>query len=299
MHRRRRFGVRGWRVMFGLAAAALVAGSFAVSSVASAHTDGSAKPTIVLGTEANYPPWNVTNPNGTVGGFEPQLADILCKEMNVTCKWQKLAFSGLIPALTAGKINAIMDDLSITPDRLKVINFSVPYATICNTFAVLSSSPLASSLNGIKSGQFNLDNPNSNDVISALKSVLKGQTIGVAASGNSNDFVQKYLTGDVTVQTYQSNSARNLDLTNGRINVVTDAKDALIGSAKAAGSGAWKVVGPCFTGGVVGAGAGVGVRKSDPKLLAAFNKAIKATVKTAAFAALSKKYFGYNIATGT
>ena len=55
-------------------------------------------------------------------------------------------------------------------------------------------------------------------------------------------------------------------------------------------------VGPLFTGGLLGKGTGVGIRKSDPELVAMFDKAIAAAKADGTIKALSIKWFKTDIA---
>ena len=79
----------------------------------------------------------------------------LCARMNAECE---LVASGLgryiIPALQNGKYDAIIAGMSITEERMKVINFSQGYANEPASFSVLKSSPLATLQSG---GKVNMD----------------------------------------------------------------------------------------------------------------------------------------------
>jgi amino acid ABC transporter substrate-binding protein, PAAT family (TC 3.A.1.3.-) len=85
--------------------------------------------------EGSYEPWNLTLPGGKLGGFEPELMEDLCKRMGIQCKLVVQNWDGMIAGLNAGKYDVIMDAIVITPDRKKVVNFTVPYAsTPCHLY---------------------------------------------------------------------------------------------------------------------------------------------------------------------
>ena len=73
-------------------------------------------------TEGGFLPWNYTKPDGTLTGFEIDLANDLCRRMRVKCTITAQAFSSMIPALNAGEFDAIIDDIVITPKRQEIIN---------------------------------------------------------------------------------------------------------------------------------------------------------------------------------
>jgi extracellular solute-binding protein (family 3) len=81
-----------------------------------------------LGISADDPPNSSVRPDGTLQGFEIDLAGDICKRMKVECEWVRQDFEGLIPALRQGKFDVIFTLLAITPKRREAINFSIPIA---------------------------------------------------------------------------------------------------------------------------------------------------------------------------
>ena len=90
-----------------------------------------------------YKPWNFTDPSGKLVGFEIDLAEDLCKRMKAKCEIVAQAFDGVIPALNAGKFDAIMAGMNITDKRKEAIAFTQAYGRTPSTFAVLKSNALA------------------------------------------------------------------------------------------------------------------------------------------------------------
>lgn len=99
------------------------------------------KETFTVGLEAGYPPLNWTqmgDANGGVkidgnaeyaGGYDVEIAkkvaDGLGKELVIV----KTEWDGLVPALTSGKIDAILAGMSPTKERKQTIDFSDNYYT--------------------------------------------------------------------------------------------------------------------------------------------------------------------------
>ncbi len=102
-----------------------------------------AEDVVRIATEGAYAPWNFSGPNGVLEGFEIDLAKDLCERLKVKCEITAQNWDGIIPSLTAGKYDAIMAGMSITPKREEVIAFSSPYAAAINSFAVMGDSDLA------------------------------------------------------------------------------------------------------------------------------------------------------------
>ncbi|MCP3461049.1 transporter substrate-binding domain-containing protein [Bradyrhizobium sp. CCGUVB23] len=246
-------------------------------------------------TEGGFLPWNYTKPDGTLAGFEIELANDLCRRMQVKCTITAQSFDSLIPALNAGKFDAIIDDVAITAKREEVIAFSRPYASLCYTFATSSDSDLASKL---QADDRIIPLANEAAVASALeplKTAFKDKTLGTLSAGTSVAFVEAYLKGVAQTRQYKTPEARDLDLVSGRVDVIVGSKDALLAASAQQGKDSMKIVGPCFQGGVVGKGAGIGLRKQDADLKAMFDKAIAEALEDGTIKKLSMPIFGMDV----
>ncbi|SVC08810.1 uncharacterized protein METZ01_LOCUS261664, partial [marine metagenome] len=142
---------------------------------------------IKIGTEGAYPPWNGTNAAGELEGAEIDLAKDLCARMNAECELVAQDWDGIIPALQNGKYDAIIAGMSITDERMKVINFSQGYANEPASFSVLKSSPLATLQSA---GKVNMDalDDTSSALLDSLKSTLSGKVVGVQGSTTHENF---------------------------------------------------------------------------------------------------------------
>src|SRR5713226_6761757 len=97
---------------------------------------------VTLATDSDYMPYVKLTPDGksVKEGLEVDLAADLCKRMKVECTWV-VQEKDLIPALTAGKYDAILATMNIAKNAGVV--YSVPYTTMRATFAVPKSGSLA------------------------------------------------------------------------------------------------------------------------------------------------------------
>lgn len=89
-----------------------------------------------IGTEGAYAPFNYTNADGTLGGFDVDMANALCADMQVTCEITAQDWDGIIPGLKAGKYDAIVAAMSVTPEREQQVAFTDPYFS--NTLVFLA-----------------------------------------------------------------------------------------------------------------------------------------------------------------
>jgi putative lysine transport system permease protein len=146
-----------------------------------------------VGMEAAYPPFNWTQDTAANGaypidgssqyanGYDVQVAKAIAKKLNRKLVIVKSKWDGLIPALTSGKIDAIIAGMSPTAERKQTIDFSQAYETGQMGIIVKKNSKYASATNiddfaGAKvtaqQGTFHYD------LISQLKGVDKQPAMG-------------------------------------------------------------------------------------------------------------------------
>jgi octopine/nopaline transport system substrate-binding protein len=251
--------------------------------------------TVKIATEGAYAPWNFTGAGGKLEGFEIDLANDLCARMKVKCEIVAQDWDGIIPALQAKKYDAIMAGMTITDKRKEVINFSIPYADTPSVFLTATNSPLAK-LPG--TGQaFNLSTQQAaaEKAIEDLKPLLKGKSIGVQTSTIQANFADKYLKGTAEIREYKTTEQHDLDLAAGRIDAVFAGAAQVIGTLEKPDFKDYAVAGPSLTGGLLGAGIAVGLRKDEVDLKKAFDEAIQGAIKDGTVQKLSMKWFKTNV----
>lgn len=76
---------------------------------------------------ASFVPWVMRAKDGSLIGFEIDVAKKIAEDMEVEIEFVPTAFSGIIPALIAGEFDIIMTGISLVPSRNLTVNFSNPY----------------------------------------------------------------------------------------------------------------------------------------------------------------------------
>ena len=77
---------------------------------------------------STFVPWAMRSKSGELVGFEIDVAKKVAADMEVDVEFVPTAWSGIIPALIAGKFDVIIGGMSITPQRNLTVNFTIPYA---------------------------------------------------------------------------------------------------------------------------------------------------------------------------
>lgn len=93
------------------------------------NSNGEEKKTLVVGTSADYPPFEyVDTANGDeIIGFDIELITLVAEKLGYEVKVENMDFNSLIPALQAKQFDVVIAGMSPTPERDEVVDFSVPY----------------------------------------------------------------------------------------------------------------------------------------------------------------------------
>lgn len=84
---------------------------------------------LVVGMELKFWPFEYVNEQGAPVGFDVDIARAIAKELGVELDIKDMEWTGLIPALQAGKIDLIISGITGTLERAKTITFTSPYFT--------------------------------------------------------------------------------------------------------------------------------------------------------------------------
>ena len=116
----------------------LVAGSLAIGSAllglsasASARTldEIVASKKLVVGVNPTLPPLGIFNDKNEIDGFDVEVARKLGELLGVKTEIVQVGSPDRIPFVSSGKIDAVLGAMTITAERQKVIDFTVPLHT--------------------------------------------------------------------------------------------------------------------------------------------------------------------------
>ncbi|MEM6972127.1 MAG: transporter substrate-binding domain-containing protein [Pseudomonadota bacterium] len=223
--------------------------------------------------EGAYPPFSETTADGSVIGFDIDIANALCGEMGKSCEMVQTEWDGIIPALIERKCDAIIASMSITEDRKRVIDFSKKYYQTPAKFIAAKDAGLT-------------DTPEA----------LNDAVVGVQRGSIHQQFMEGEFP-DVELKLYGTQDEVYLDLQAGRI-------DAAMADSIAMDDGFLKTeagAGYAFFGQDYsipkyhGEGAGIGVRQGEEELRDGFSAAIEAIRASGVYQEIQATYFDFNI----
>jgi arginine/ornithine transport system substrate-binding protein len=249
----------------------VLAAGFAAAAVAGAQ----APQRLRIGFAVGYAPFSEVGTDGQLKGFEIDLAQALCERMGVQYVPVMLDFDGLVPALRAHKIDAIMASMSITPERQRLIAFSSPYYFSPARMVTRSGAKLDVSAAG-----------------------MKGRRIGVERGTAHERFLAEQFK-DSQVLRYTTQDQAFLDLRSGRLDAtLVDVVIAQFGFLNQADGRGFAFAGPDF--GVdehyYGKGIGVGLRSTEAETLGRkFDEALAAMRSSGELKKLNDRYFAFDL----
>ncbi|KIL41832.1 cysteine ABC transporter substrate-binding protein [Gordoniibacillus kamchatkensis] len=223
--------------------------------------------TLKVGLMGTYAPYNFLNDKKEIDGFDADIAKEIAKRLGVKVEFAPQEFSALIPSLQAGKIDAIISQVTITDERKQQIDFTQPYIT--NEVKIIVRQD--------------------NNTITKLED-FKGKNIGVGLGTNDEAYLRNEVlpkVGNFTIKTYDDVITSLQDLNAGRIDATINNLYALKPIVDKNGFKI-KAVGQA----IKADKAGVAVRKNNPEFLAALDKALTDMKADGTYNTIFKKWFG-------
>lgn len=245
----------------------------AATALAVLAVPATAQDTLRIGVEGAYPPFSSKESDGTLVGFDIDIAKALCAEMQRECELVEQEWDGMIPALKARKFDAIVASMSITEERKRQIDFSEKYY---QTPARLVA-PTDVDFEGTAEG-------------------LAGKRIGVQRGATHQCYAEKAFP-ESEIVLYGSQDEVFRDLALGRVDV--QLSDSLI--AQESFLSAEEGANYAFLGGdhtdieCYGEGVGIAVRKGEDDLRDDLSAAIIAIRDNGTYAEINDKYFDFDI----
>ncbi|MGO9412548.1 MAG: basic amino acid ABC transporter substrate-binding protein [Spirochaetia bacterium] len=221
---------------------------------------------IIIASDATFPPMEMVDENKAIVGFDVDLMNAAAKAGGFAVEFKNTAWDGIFAGLDAGKYDAVMSSVTITDDRKKTMDFSVPY---------------------INAGQVVVVKSEVNNV--TVLADLKGKTVGCQIGTTGAFAIDKEKEVDkITEKTYDEIGLAFEDLVNGRIaGVVIDSPVAANYALQNPNyKGKLKIVGEPFTQEFYG----VAVKKGNAKVLDVINAGLKKVIDTDEYKALEQKW---------
>jgi len=251
--------------------ATLLAGSALAATPAHAADDAlnaiQQRGTLRIGIEGTYPPFNYQDEKGQFVGFEIDLGNALAETLGVKAQFQPTKWDGLLAALDSGRIDVIINQVTITDARQKKYRFSQPY-TVSGIQAVTRTKDADT-----------LQSPNA----------LAGKKVGVGLGTSYEEWARRTVPS-AEVRTYEDDPTKNQDLAVGRLDAVLVDRLAALYQVKQS-KNRFALGGPAFSRQT----SGIPTRKSDESLHQAIDQALEKLRADGTLTKLSNKWFDTDV----
>ncbi len=162
------------------------------ASNASDTSDTTEKETLVMATNATFPPYEFKE-GDSFAGIDVEIAGKIAEKLGMTLEIKDVEFGSIVGGVQTGKFDMGMAGMTVTDERLKSVNFSDSYATGIQVVIVKEDSAIKSldDLKGDGSMKFGVQQDTTGDIY-ASDTVENG--------GYGKDNVVRYKTGADAVQ---------------------------------------------------------------------------------------------------
>ena len=225
---------------------------------------------LTWGSSVTFPPFEFADTGGKPIGFDLDFTDAVAKKMGLQSTILPIEFKGLIPALLGKRVDILVSGMYISPQRLEVADF-VPYLLVGNQIVVRAG------------------NPKQIDGVTTLCGKQVAAPVGTVfevAAKQANDQCKAAGKPEITLLLLPGTTNCALALTQGRA-------DGIIVSTATVAALTHETPGAYATGGApfdTSTKVGIAVRKDNPALKAALEKAVQAIVADGTYAALLQKW---------
>jgi octopine/nopaline transport system substrate-binding protein len=237
---------------------------------------------VTFATEGDYPPWNETQADGELAGFDIDLVNALCKTLDEDCKIVTASFPAMMNTLAEGGFDAIISGIAITEQREEKIAFTRPYMSYSASFATAAGSDVAKDAPASGPGLFLR--------LAKARIGVQGDTVNAKLMAN--------LLPEATLVTFGDQESLNKAVADGDVD------------AGFAGTLAWKnptpapadsivVLGPQMTSAqypLLGRGLGIGIAQGNSALKDTLDKGICELTADGTIESLSEKWFEADLA---
>ena len=221
-------------------------------------------------TDDDYPPFHFALADGSLSGFNVDLARAICEELKVACSIQPRRWDTLIDAVAEGRGDAAIASLAINEASRAKVDFTAPYYRTPARFI------------GRKAAKFSGPAPEA----------LRGRKVGVEARSSHEAYLREFFPA-LTVRSYDSAVGMRAALRSGDLDAIFG--DGITLALWLAGSNSSDccafVGGPYTESRFFGDGAGIALRKDNALLHAALDYALQRLSERGVYAELYLKYF--------
>jgi len=223
-----------------------------------------------IAMDPGNPPYTYLDEDGTFSGSDAEIATTLCAAIRARCKLLPIPFARSIAALDDRSVDAIISDMTVTPEREQLVDFTDVYRNAANRFVARRHAGIEVSPEG-----------------------LAGKKLGV----KRNTVHDRYLTdvhgASAIIRRYSDLAEAFIDLALGRNDaILAEVAAARVSFLQTSLGADYEFVGPEITDERwFGTGIGIAVRKGDNARREALNHALAVIRADGSYQRIMDRYF--------
>jgi len=216
--------------------------------------------------DLSAPPYGMKNDAMKEVGSDVETANLLAKDLGVKLQIVPTTQANRIPFLLTNKADIVISSLSITPERAKVVDFSVPYAVIQSVIGAPKDAPIKQMED------------------------LAGKTV-VTARGTTNDQnVTRLAPPGTNIVRFENDATAITAITSGQASIFSTAPSIIAALNKKDLAKALDIKVVMSTSKM-----GIGVARNYPELKEKINELVRENLKNGQLNTIFKKYHGTDL----
>jgi L-cystine transport system substrate-binding protein len=250
-------------LLIALLQAVSVTSAFAADELAQIKSAGVFK----VGTEGTYAPFTYHDESGKLTGFDVDIATAIAQRLGVKPEFVEGKWDGLIAGLDVNRYDAVINEVSVTDARKAKYDFSTPYITTRAVLIVRTDNTTIKTFDDLKGKK------SANTLTSNFGKIAKDHGADVVPVQGFNESIDLLTSGRVDATVNDSLSFLDFKKHKPDAQVRVAATDSSSDADQSA----------------------VLLRKGDPALVAAIDKALADIKADGTYAKISAKYFGKDV----
>jgi cystine transport system substrate-binding protein len=238
-----------------------------VTAMAQALEEIRQRGTLIVGLEGTYPPFNYQDEGGNLVGFEVDVAKAVAEKLGLEPEFQPTKWDGLLAALQSGRVDVVVNQVTVTEERRQTFDFTQPYTV--SGIQIIATPATAAEIEGPED--------------------LAGRPVGVVLGTTYEDWLRENVP-EADIRTYDDDPTRNQDLRAGRIDAILNDR-LIVASLLEQFSGQIVAVGEPFA----TQEQAIAVAKGNDDLVQALDQALSELREEGTLAEISTKWFGADV----
>ena len=221
-------------------------------------------------TDADYPPFNYYDEDGTLTGFNVELIQSICEVLGVSCTVEARDWEFLMPSLARKEVDIVAASVTISPQSLKTADFTDHYYETPARFVAKKGS----------------------DLVEITPEALKGVVVGVIEGSSHQTYLKEYYP-DIKMTPVKKRDQLHKMLIDGKVKLIFDDGITSVFWLNGTASKACCAFlgGPLIDQKYFGNGVGFAVQKGNRRLRELLNYALEKVRRDGIYEELFLRYF--------